>query len=188
MHRSRNRGRTILGVSENARLSRTPIEVRPRPLNSRATEFCNPPQRVQANPDRKSGRYLGLRDLACRTQNDEARVQPKSSGARQSDQPGTSAALPSRDTQASRIGRRWEIIDPRRFHFPVYSRGRIVELWLSADEASKGGTYMAAVGRFLSTGDASVLSFSIQTPMRPMSQSRRPWRQWGRGSIAGCFP
>lgn len=49
----------------------------------------------------------------------------------------------------------WQIFDPRRFHFPIYSRGRIVELWLSADEASKAGQYMAAVGRFLPTGDAS---------------------------------
>jgi hypothetical protein len=61
------------------------------------------------------------------------------------------------NTQASRIGRRWEIIDLRKFHFPIYSRGRIVELWLSADEATKAGSYMSAVSRFLPTGDASVL-------------------------------
>jgi hypothetical protein len=61
------------------------------------------------------------------------------------------------NTQTTRIGRRWQIFDLRRFHFPIYSRGRIVELWLSADEASKAGHYMAAVGRFLPTGDASVL-------------------------------
>lgn len=61
------------------------------------------------------------------------------------------------NTQATRVGRRWQIVDPRRFHFPIYSRGRIVELWLSADEASKAGCYMAAVGRFLPTGDKSEL-------------------------------
>lgn len=61
------------------------------------------------------------------------------------------------NTQASRVGRLWQIFDARRFHFPIYSRGRIVELWLSADEASKAGRYMSAVSRFLPTGDASVL-------------------------------
>jgi hypothetical protein len=79
------------------------------------------------------------------------------------------------NTQASRIGRRWEIIDPRRFHFPVYSRGRIVELWLSADEASKGGTYMAAVGRFLPTGDASVLQPFVGQGVRDVRGEFHPF-------------
>jgi len=61
------------------------------------------------------------------------------------------------NTQATRVRRRWQIVDPRRFHFPIYSRGRIVELWLSADEATKAGRYMSAVGYFLPTGNASLL-------------------------------
>jgi hypothetical protein len=32
--------------------------------------------------------------------------------------------------QATRVGRKWQILDFRRFHFPIYSRGRIVNLWL----------------------------------------------------------
>ncbi len=76
------------------------------------------------------------------------------------------------NTQATRVGRRWQIIDPRRFHFPIYSRGRIVELWLSADEASKAGRYMSAVGHFLPTGDASLL---------------RPFKGEGVQDLTGVF-
>jgi hypothetical protein len=61
------------------------------------------------------------------------------------------------NTQATFAGRRWRIIDARRFHFPIYSRGRIGALWLSAEEVAKAGRYMSAVGHFLPTGDASLL-------------------------------
>ena len=80
------------------------------------------------------------------------------------------------NTQASRVGRRWQIFDPRRFHFPIYSRGRIVELWLSADEASKAGRYMAAVGRFLPTGDASVLRPFVGQGVRDVKGNVPPLR------------
>jgi hypothetical protein len=61
------------------------------------------------------------------------------------------------NTQANYRGRKWSIIDTRRFHLPIYSRGRIVQPWLSAEEASKAGRYLAAVGRFLPTGNAAHL-------------------------------
>jgi hypothetical protein len=79
------------------------------------------------------------------------------------------------NTQATRVGRRWQIVDPRRFHFPIYYRGRIVELWLSADEASKAGRYMAAVGRFLPTGDASVLRPFVGQGIRDVNGVFHPY-------------
>jgi hypothetical protein len=61
------------------------------------------------------------------------------------------------NTEATRIGKVWRILDLRRFHLPIYSRGQIVEVWLSDAEATKAGEYLSAVGRFLPSGDASVL-------------------------------
>ena len=57
------------------------------------------------------------------------------------------------NTEATRIGKVWRIIDLRRFHLPIYSRGQIVEVWFSDAEAAKAGEYLSAVGRFLPTGD-----------------------------------
>jgi hypothetical protein len=79
------------------------------------------------------------------------------------------------NTQASRTGRRWEIVDLRKFHFPIYSRGRIVELWLSADEAVKAGRYMSAVSRFLPTGDASILRPFIGQGVRDVRGEFHPF-------------
>jgi len=79
------------------------------------------------------------------------------------------------NTQASRIGRRWRIVDPRRFHFPIYSRGRIVELWLPEDEASKAGRFMAAVGRFLPTGDESELRPFVGQGVRDVKGTFHPF-------------
>jgi len=61
------------------------------------------------------------------------------------------------NTETTRAGKVWRIIDLRRFHLPIYSRGQIVEVWMSADEATKAGEYLSAVGRFLPTGDVSQL-------------------------------
>jgi hypothetical protein len=40
-------------------------------------------------------------------------------------------------THATRVGKVWKIVDLRRFHLPAYSRGQIVEVWLSAGDASQ---------------------------------------------------
>ena len=81
------------------------------------------------------------------------------------------------NTDAYRLGKVWKIIDLRRFHLPIYSRGQIVPIWLSDAEATKAGEYLSAVGRFLPTGDASVLSLlpatEFETPRATFTRSRR---------------
>ena len=61
------------------------------------------------------------------------------------------------NTDATRSGKIWRIVDLRRFRLPIYSQAQIVEVWLSAEQATKAGQYLGAVGRFLPTGNASVL-------------------------------
>jgi hypothetical protein len=78
-------------------------------------------------------------------------------------------------TQATRAGKAWKIVDFRRFHLPIYSRGQIVEVWLSADEASKAGEYLSAVGRFLPTGDASLLKPFFGDGVRDTSGAFHPF-------------
>jgi len=79
------------------------------------------------------------------------------------------------NTQATRAGKVWKIVDRRRFHLPIYSRGQIVEVWLSADEASKAGEYLSAVGRFLPTGDASVLKPFVGDGVRDTAGKFHPF-------------
>jgi hypothetical protein len=78
-------------------------------------------------------------------------------------------------TQATRAGKAWKIVDLRRFHLPIYSRGQIVEVWLSADEASKAGEYLSAVGRFLPTGDASSLKAFVGDGVLDISGAFHPF-------------
>jgi 5-methylcytosine-specific restriction endonuclease McrA len=79
------------------------------------------------------------------------------------------------NTEAMRVGKVWKILDWRRFHLPIYSRGRIVEVWLSADEASKAGEYLSAVGRFLPTGDASQLKSFMGDGVRDLTGAFHPF-------------
>ncbi len=54
---------------------------------------------------------------------------------------------------------RWVIgTDTRRRRMLLYSRGRDVEVTVSAAEAAKIGRFMAAVSQFLDTNDASLLA------------------------------
>lgn len=78
-------------------------------------------------------------------------------------------------TQATRAGKAWKIVDLRRFHLPIYSHGRIVEVWLSANEASKAGEYLSAVGRFLPTGDASQLKPFVGDGVRDLTGAFHPF-------------
>jgi len=79
------------------------------------------------------------------------------------------------NTQTTRIGRTWRIIDLRRFHLPLYSRGQIIEVWLYADEASRVGEYLSAVGRFLPSGDASFLKPFAGDGVRDVSGGFHPF-------------
>ena len=79
------------------------------------------------------------------------------------------------NTTATRQGRAWKIVDLRRFHLPIYSRGRIVEVWLSADEATKAGEYLSAVGRFLPSGDASLLKPFVGDGVRDVAGAFHPF-------------
>ncbi|HTW87459.1 MAG TPA: hypothetical protein VMD75_05595 [Candidatus Binataceae bacterium] len=78
-------------------------------------------------------------------------------------------------THATRVGKVWKIVDLRRFHLPIYSRGQIIEVWLSADEASKAGEYLSAVGRFLPTGDASQLKPFVSDGVRDLTGAFHPF-------------
>jgi hypothetical protein len=61
------------------------------------------------------------------------------------------------NTVASRVGRRWEIIDSRARQFPIYSRGMLVTPWMYPDQASQAGRFLEAVKRFLPSGDERIL-------------------------------
>lgn len=79
------------------------------------------------------------------------------------------------NTHSTRTGKIWKIVDLRRFHLPIYSRGQIVEVWLSAAEASKAGEYLSAVGRFLPTGDTSQLKPFVGDGVRDTSGAFHPF-------------
>jgi hypothetical protein len=79
------------------------------------------------------------------------------------------------NTQATRKNRGWQITDLRRFHLPIYSRGQIVPVWLSDTEATRAGEYLSAVGRFLPTGDASVLRPFVGDGVRDTAGTFHPF-------------
>ena len=62
------------------------------------------------------------------------------------------------NTEASRAGGRWIIIDRRvRERFPVYSNGAVVTPLMSYEQTSEAGRYMQAVKQFVRTGEATFL-------------------------------
>ena len=61
------------------------------------------------------------------------------------------------NTDAKRVGRKWQILDKRPRQFPFFSKGRVVSPVLSPSETSKAATYMHAVHDFLPSGDAASL-------------------------------
>jgi hypothetical protein len=79
------------------------------------------------------------------------------------------------NTEATRIGKVWRILDLRRFHLPIYSRGQIVSVWLSDAEATKAGEYLSAVGRFLPTGDATLLKPYLGDGVRDVTGAFHPF-------------
>jgi hypothetical protein len=79
------------------------------------------------------------------------------------------------NTETTRSGKVWRIVDLRRFRLPIYSQGQIVEVWLLADEATKAGEYLSAVGRFLPTGDASVLKPFVGDGVRDTAGKFHPF-------------
>jgi hypothetical protein len=83
------------------------------------------------------------------------------------------------NTEATRIGKVWRILDLRRFHLPIYSRGQIVELWLPDDEATKAGEYLSAVSRFLPTGEISHLKPFVGEGVRNTSGTFHPFETGG---------
>jgi hypothetical protein len=83
------------------------------------------------------------------------------------------------NTDAKREGKIWRIVDLRRFHLPIYSRGQIVELWLPDDEATKAGEYLSAVSRFLPTGEISHLKPFVGEGVRDTSGTFHPFETGG---------
>lgn len=61
------------------------------------------------------------------------------------------------NTDAKRVGRRWQIVDVRPRQFPFYSKGRVVSPVLDPEETSRAASYMSVVGDFLPEGDAKLL-------------------------------
>ena len=61
------------------------------------------------------------------------------------------------NTQATRQGRKWIIVDPRTETYWIATRGRRLAVTLTKDEGSKVGIYWNAVNRFLDTNDISFL-------------------------------
>lgn len=58
-----------------------------------------------------------------------------------------------------RVGRQGRIVTDRRlFQLPLYTNGQVRKVVVDAEGASNLGRYMAAVGRFLATNDASILA------------------------------
>jgi len=58
-----------------------------------------------------------------------------------------------------RVGRQGRIVADRRlFQLPLYTSGSLRKVIVDADGASALGRYMAAVGRFLASNDASILT------------------------------
>ena len=79
------------------------------------------------------------------------------------------------NTETTRSGKVWRIFDLRRFRLPIYSQGQIVEVWLSAEQATKAGQYLSAAGRFLPTGDASVLKPFVGDGVRDTAGKFHPF-------------
>ena len=52
----------------------------------------------------------------------------------------------------------WRIRDMRPRRVPLYTAGDVATPSLSPDEASRAAAFMSAVGRFLTTGDESILA------------------------------
>ena len=153
---------------------------------------------ARACPGRRAAPASGHLNKPARTrrnrlEDDEGRREPEGCGARQSHQPGKAAAVPPRNTETTRSGKVWRIFDLRRFRLPIYSQGQIVEVWLSAEQATKAGQYLSAAGRFLPPGDALVLGPFVGTFENRLASSTlsRPARTFSTGSTppASCrFP
>ena len=78
-------------------------------------------------------------------------------------------------THATRVGRRWQIIDNRARQFPFYSEGRLVSPWLTPEEASQAGRFMQAVKSFLSSGEAEILKDFRGHGVRDISGTFHPF-------------
>ena len=61
------------------------------------------------------------------------------------------------NTDAQWTGRRWEIVDSRPRQMPMYSKGRFTSPWLAPAEASRAGTFVHDVRRYLPNGDETIL-------------------------------
>ena len=143
-----------LGISRSAARGHARVGERTRPAG------------IATNPAR--ARKVGPED-------DEARIEPEGRGPRESHQPGEAAPLRPREHAIDTRGESWQIIDLRRFHLPIYSRGQIVQVWLSDTEATKAGEYLSAVGRFLPTGDASILKPFVGDGVRDTAGDFHPF-------------
>ena len=62
------------------------------------------------------------------------------------------------NTDARRVGGKWQVSDVRPRQFPFYSDGRLVSPKLSIEEVSKAARYMQAVKAFLPEGDPALLA------------------------------
>ena len=101
-----------------------------------------------------------------RPEDDEGRREPKGCGARQSHRQERLRRYLRENTETTRSGKLWRNFDLRRFRLPIYSQGGFAEVWLSAEQATKAGQYLSAVGRFLPTGNGSVLKPFVSDGVR----------------------
>ena len=79
------------------------------------------------------------------------------------------------NTQATRVGRRWTIVDERPRQFPFYSKGRLISPILGPIETSQAARYMHAVKEFLPTGDPSYLKPFVGHGVRGIDGKRHPF-------------
>ncbi len=73
------------------------------------------------------------------------------------------------NTDAKRIGRKWQIEDKRPRQFPFYSNGKLVSPLLGPSQVSKAAVYMHAVREFLPSGDAGLLTPFVAEGARDLS-------------------
>jgi hypothetical protein len=79
------------------------------------------------------------------------------------------------NTNAKRVGRRWQIEDRRPRQYPFYSQGKLVSPRLSPEEATHAAHFMHAVAEFLPTGDEMLLKPFRGQGVRDISGKSHPF-------------
>jgi hypothetical protein len=102
---------------------------------------------------------LSLRDAAARYRISQERLR----------------AYLKENTEASRVGRQWKIVDRRAQQFPFYSNAQLVIPWMSPEQTSEAGRFMQSVKQFLRTGDETILLPYVGKGVRDTSGKFHPF-------------